>query len=187
MHYIRSFHCFHGTTTNRFDEIVKDRKFIFKQRKNHWLGNGVYFFLDDREKAAWWAKTISRRERAVPCIVYINGNAASNEVLDLNTESGQGILQGFIEFLKSQKIAIKVPENNLSEDEQEHYFRCIVMDLLTIEKGYKASCYLFPNSSKPYMFDDLMSYGIMNNKGNQLCVYDQSILDFNSLEKSVVR
>ena len=189
MDYEKTFHCFHGTTMDSYEVIKETEEFIFEIRDNHWLGNGIYFFLDDQLKASWWARMAVQKKQKKnstnnpePCVLYIVAKVGIDEVIDLNVESGQNLLNDFISFLKENKIEISIPtDKQLTSEEQQHYFRCKVMDLLVETEGYKASCYLFPNESKPYIFKSLSNYGIMNNKGNQICVYDQSILDFSKM------
>lgn len=190
MGYEKTFHCFHGTTMESYNKILESKKFTFKPRENHWLGNGVYFFLDDVMKAEWWAQMAvekelrnHKRKESSPCVLYIEAKVDIDKVIDLNNEKGQMILNQFISYLKENKIEISVkPNQKLSKKQQEHFFRCAVMDLLVESEGFKASCYLFPNDDKPYIFENLTDYGIINNKGNQLCVYDQSILDFTTMK-----
>lgn len=190
MGYEKTFHCFHGTTEEAYNQIVQSGKFTFQTRENHWLGNGVYFFLDDYLKAKWWAKEAVKKElrtdknkKVLPAVLYIEANVDIDKIIDLNSEKGQLILNQFIEFLFEHGFEFQEkPNEKLSKQQQEHYFRCAVMDLLVESEGYTASCYLFPNNEKPYIFESLKEYGIMNNKGHQLCVYDQSILDFDKLK-----
>lgn len=183
MQYERLFHCFHGTTIKAYQEISRTKKFTSNPRYDHWLGNGIYFFLDDEEKAVWWAKGIAERKDSPACLLYIQAKIGNNKVLDLNTERGQRNFHEFLDILHENGIVIPVPEGLKTNEEKRHFFRCQVLDLLAEFGDYQASCCLFPNSSKTYMFKGLEPYGIMNNKGNQLCVYDQEVLDFNSFQK----
>ncbi len=55
-----------------------------KYRKNHWLGQGVYFF-DDYEKALWWASSISSQNNNCGEIIFeANIKAPDEEVLNLD-------------------------------------------------------------------------------------------------------
>lgn len=185
IYYKRHFNCFHGTTTSTFSLIEKENKFNYNKRDDHWLGNGVYFFLNDFEKANWWAenavKVAARKiqkqvsTKIEPCTLYIEATTDSKKILDLNTENDQKKLHDFLLFLEEHQLNVNL--KNLSIVEA----RCTTMDLLTKSEDYDASCYLFPN--KHYQFKDLEKYGIVSNKGNQLCVYNQNIMDFSTLSK----
>lgn len=76
---------YHGTISKHERSIKEkglDPEATF-HRKDHWLGQGVYFF-DDKEKALWWAKSLLRRNPACRALVYCAQIAATDEdVLDL--------------------------------------------------------------------------------------------------------
>lgn len=170
--------------------IKKTNGFQFQTRRDHWLGNGIYFFLDDKLKAEWWAQMAVRKyesknkgKKSSPCVLYLEAKTDINKVIDLNVEAGQKLLDDFAEYLKQQNIHINIPDDDdLSDVEKEHISRCTLMDLLVESGGYVASCYQFPDRGKPYIFKDLKQYGIINNKGNQFCVYNQQIIDFSTMQ-----
>lgn len=190
MGYIKTFHCFHGTTKEYFAFIKKNKEFQFQLRKDHWLGNGVYFFLDDKLKAEWWSRMAVKKynnenvgKKSNPCVVYLEAKTDIDKVIDLNVEAGQKLLDDFAEYLKKQNIQIDIPNaDDLDDNEKELISRCILMDLLVKSEGYVASCYQFPHEDKPYRFKGLQQYGIINNRGNQLCVYNQKIIDFSTMQ-----
>lgn len=174
-----------------FASIKETDEFQFQKRNDHWLGNGVYFFIDDHLKAKWWARMAvekfnrkNKNKKSIPCVLYLEAKTDIDKVIDLNVESGQGLLKEFIKFIEQNGIQINIPnDESLSEAQKEHFSRCALMDLLAESGGYVASCYQFPDKGKPYGFMDLKQYGIINNKGNQLCVYDQKIIDFSTLQE----
>lgn len=47
---------FHGTISHFADLILLDKEYKFDNRDDHWLGNGDYFFENDKDEATWWAK-----------------------------------------------------------------------------------------------------------------------------------
>ena len=51
----RIFILHHGTIKKFSDLILIEKKFVMNSRKDHWLGNGIYFFVDDLEQAFIWA------------------------------------------------------------------------------------------------------------------------------------
>ena len=50
-----NFNAYHATDQKCLDGILKEG-FICKPNKEHWLGNGVYFFIE-YELALWWSST----------------------------------------------------------------------------------------------------------------------------------
>lgn len=184
--YERVFNCFHGTSSSNFDLISNQKHFTFERRNDHWLGNGVYFFLDDLQKANWWSSLYLKKMNRIgqstnieACSLFVKARTSSDKVLDLNTEKGQTIFLEFTNFLKKNGISIKTKNG----DNSEIKVMCTIMDFLARDRKYDASCYQFPNESKPYLFKGLDVYGIMNNKGNQFCIYNQNIIDFSTLTK----
>lgn len=45
---------YHGTYESAANNILRENKFKVEYRKNHWLGQGVYFFREDFERARLW-------------------------------------------------------------------------------------------------------------------------------------
>ncbi|MFW5794911.1 MAG: hypothetical protein ACOCV1_05465 [Bacillota bacterium] len=89
---------YHGTDSNNVDDIKKDN-FIYRPDKSHWLGNGIYFFIDGIGEeaitlASKWAIAQSWNNRA-KCYVYKNYSVLKTEIdlkntsiLDLTSDEG---------------------------------------------------------------------------------------------------
>lgn len=65
-----TFGCFHGTSEKKALSIMMDQQFRVRNRSNHWLGNGVYFFVDDEKQAEWWARNQCRNAYDSPVVLY---------------------------------------------------------------------------------------------------------------------
>lgn len=186
-------HCFHGTTDKATRDIIKDKRFTINKRSNHWLGNGAYFFLNDFSKAEWWANNAVKNElkknsssTVAPSILYVPARMSKIELLDLNTEDGQMILVRFQKKLEQMNIRVKI--NNTHEYTEEEMTRitlCHALDFMHKLVKIKAASYTFQNAGKPFFFGDLKAYGIMNNRGQQICIFEQSTLDFEKMEKII--
>ncbi|PEJ11514.1 MULTISPECIES: hypothetical protein [Bacillus] len=191
MNYNVRYNCFHGSTHEAVNLILETKRFDFEKRSNHWLGNGAYFFIDDQGKAEWWARQAVKKAKKYvpqkkydPGVIYIEANIPKQELINLNIESDQKILHDFLDYIQNNGFEFKYPDNEeLDKEGLVHYALCQTMDLLSKTQGYKASCYQFSNKERPELFKRLGQCGIENNKGNQLCVYDQSILDFETSSK----
>ena len=75
---------YHGTDLENAKKICKNG-FRWKQNDEHWLGNGVYFYLD-RDLAEWWTTNPSKifgTEIKVPCILSAEVSIKDERVLDL--------------------------------------------------------------------------------------------------------
>ncbi|MBL3731780.1 hypothetical protein JIN86_19605 [Lysinibacillus sp. HST-98] len=191
--YLISYNCYHGTTSKNSNIIITNKEFTYEYREDHWLGNGVYFFIEDEMKGKWWARNAVKKEKRLtnethePVVIYIMVNVERRNLLNLNTEEGQKILKEFNKFLKDNKKGIVI-EKRAGETEVSKKRRalCTLLDLLSTSLDFKASCYLFGGSNIPNLFRLEGDYGLSNNNGNQLCVYDSSILDFNTYEEITV-
>lgn len=179
--------CFHGTIKHYSDEIMTEHNFTFKQRNDHWLGNGVYFFINDKSKAEWWsreASSLAKRDRELNQIsadttgkvVYLETTLSNSELLDLDTEAGQKKLSDFIKHLKKMGFSIT---RKVSGSVTEHQARCELLDLLIGTEDFKACSYTF-DSNHSEIYKGIKEYGIIN-RNRQLSVYDQTIIDFDTL------
>ena len=77
---------YHGTR-EKFRYSIRDNGLDpakVNYRRDHWLGQGVYFF-GDYEKALWWAQDISSKHRNEGALVYqAELSAPDQEVLNLD-------------------------------------------------------------------------------------------------------
>lgn len=113
---------YHGTTYAKFQAIQTEGVFTFKPRKDHWLGSGVYFFLDDFEKASWWA---SYGNKPTPVVLKATLSFEDNEILNLDTERG---LKKLDEFATQIHNALK--ENMVEiKNWDEHTWQCQLIDM----------------------------------------------------------
>lgn len=77
---------YHGTSSSAKESIAKNGFDPARThyRKDHWLGQGVYFFVDPTQ-AHWWANTISARiAGSYPVIYRVRISAPDEKVLNLN-------------------------------------------------------------------------------------------------------
>lgn len=188
MEYNITFNCFHGTIKHYSDEVMSKSQFTSAYRDDHWLGNGVYFYINDKEKAIWWSKEAAkkaRRDRKLRAIsadtsstvIYLETSLDNKELLDLDNEDGQKKVSEFIHYLEQREIKIVKDDK---EPINEHKALCTILDLLVVSEEYKACSYTF-EANKKEMFKGLSNYGITN-KSRQLSVFDQKIIDFKTLK-----
>lgn len=69
-----------------------------KYRKDHWLGQGVYFF-DDYDKALWWATTISSQNNNCGSVIFKSLIEAPDDVV-LNLDDNHQLDKFMTETLK---------------------------------------------------------------------------------------
>lgn len=170
---------FHGTVSRAYKKIVQDRHFSVRPRKNHWLGNGVYFFLNDRDKAKWWSKNTLRllqrdgeNPNEKPFIIQCQISLYSDKLLDLDTETDQRKLQNFIEDLDNDNIEI-ISDECLDN----HEAMCVLIDYYSEIENFDAIKYTFKSD-----YHILSGKLGIENHGQQLSVYNQKIINFDTME-----
>lgn len=168
-----SYQCYHGTGENNSTEILTSKRFKFKNRSNHWLGQGVYFFINDCEKAKWWAENNRPNKETIPVILKCEIQLDESELLDLNTERDSGKLNDFakefFESLKKEKITIKFKDI--------HEKNCKLIDMFLQENTeYKAIHRTFNSTNTK---QNIAGFGMVS---DQLCITDQSVIPFDDIE-----
>lgn len=179
------FYCFHGTTKVNADKIIREKEFKYNNRKDHWLGNGVYFFIDDADKAKWWASKCIK-DNGEKAVIETEVCIDENRLFNLDTERARSNLDNFMfEFiskLNKKKFKIKVLDK-LSMLE----LRCLCLDLISKENSYQAVKYTFSDSKIKYKCSSGLFEGAITNNACQLCVTDYSIIDLDKMRVCPVK
>ena len=186
---VSKYNCFHGTTRT-VANIVKDTsKFQYNLRNDHWLGNGIYFFIEDYDKAKWWAKTLARRERkSKASVISLVATIQRNKILDLDAEKERKDFYQFVlDFIAANPVIEGLDFTYTSSpsdeniDMNEAKLRCFMLDLIQKINNYDACKYTFVDDKLTYSLPNVNSSLIRNN-GVQLCIYNQSVIDFSTLQ-----
>ncbi len=186
---VSRYNCFHGTTRT-VANIVKDTsKFQYNFRNDHWLGNGIYFFIEDYDKAKWWAKTLARRERkSKASVISLVATIQRNKILDLDAEKERKDFYQFVlDFIAANPVIEGLDFTYTSSpsdeniDMNEAKLRCLMLDLIQKINNYDACKYTFVDDKLTYSLPNVNSSLIRNN-GVQLCIYNQSVIDFSTLQ-----
>lgn len=185
---------YHGTDKTYAEKILKNG-FTIIPNKSHWLGNGVYFYLD-YDLAKWWTGKPSQRfgaEITLPCVVSVELDVGNDSVLDLRKlEDYRKCLELFPEFrryayqefdYKGKKFLRKLDhiiknaeQKNICEIrssfvkegifEQVEMLRCSFFDW--VFRMYAVDCIIgnFVKTDQKYLADE------PSEARNQLLVYD---------------
>ena len=184
---VSRYNCFHGTTRT-VANIVKDTsKFQYNFRNDHWLGNGIYFFIEDYDKAKWWAKTLARRERkSKASVISLVATIQRNKILDLDAEKERKDFYQFVlDFIAANPVIEGLDFTYTSSpsdeniDMNEAKLRCFMLDLIQKINNYDTCKYTFVDDKLTYSLPNVNSSLIRNN-GVQLCIYNQSVIDFST-------
>ncbi|AMB94530.1 hypothetical protein ACWOE5_03120 [Aerococcus sanguinicola] len=168
---------YHGTTARGATEILKNKEFTFRKRNDHWLGNGIYFFINDLEKAKWWGVQACRRDRLkkLAILQIQNFKINRNDLLDLDTEEDRQKLFNFLQELKSQGISLNT-DQMVNEIEMRAYL--IEMYVKYTSKIASKQTYYKPS---PKHLWNLEEFGIFNLQV-QFCIYDNESIDFEKVQ-----
>ncbi|MBQ6773824.1 MAG: hypothetical protein IJP48_07170 [Synergistaceae bacterium] len=122
-----------------------------KPRSNHWLGKGVYFFID-KIQAQWWAEDISSKNHgSFPVIYSATIVAEAKYVLNLDNNDE---LAAFYQFIKENIETINVlcrAENKGSPVFDKQQFRSVFFDYYKREFGIKVIIHTFQKDFVKYV------------------------------------
>lgn len=129
---------YHGTRKKHQKNIEKHGLDPQKTRyrEDHWLGQGVYFFMEF-DKALWWAQDQALKHDDTAIVFQSNIIASHNRVLDLRTVEGVNIFYRFATQLMLNKY-------NTSVDFELDEFRAIFFDSIKEENGLYVIIASFP-------------------------------------------
>lgn len=175
-----NYEIYHGTTNTSAASILSNRQFNCMVRKDHWLGNGAYFFIDDYATAAWWAgnavKREERHEKAgleviSPAILKGTTEIENAKLLNLDSADGANKLGAYFkEVSESYEIKGISDKNEL---------RCKLMDTYVKMYELDAVVYTFTRNETP---SDIAELGLhLHDK--QLCIFNQKVIDFDSFKE----
>lgn len=178
---ILTFWGYHGTLAENAKKIKQEKEFRCKENPYHWLGNGVYFFIDDPDKAIWWAKQANVKKHKKQQVAYIRCyiQLLKKELLNLDIERDRIRIDKFFKDLHNTKVI----RQEDSEDPEK--YRTRVLDFFIKRRDYKAIKYTFSNTKITY---ENINYDIspesdlyLRNNGCQLAIFNQSVIDFSEL------
>lgn len=100
---------YHGTSDVYSNEIQKYGFKIIKNRSDHWLGHGVYFYREDPDQAMTWALHRYKNETEVKAahVLHTTVCIRGTNFLNLDTRWGMKIFSRFIEQTKEKLGGIK--------------------------------------------------------------------------------
>lgn len=171
---------FHGTD-NRYVASILKSGFICKPNKQHWLGNGVYFYMD-YSLAQWWTTNPTRKFGSNinnAAIIKCNIQTKNKYVLDLRRLKDY---TKFVDIYRNEFLPFLF-RGELSSIDNEvidtKTLRCTYCDYINIKYKYKLIIGTFYLPNQPYMpaecgeFFDTFNISYIE---SQICVFDQSVI-----------
>ena len=110
---------FHATSQHNADKIIKDKFIINKNRKNEWLGYGIYLFRYFIDAKSWATKTYYCKKD--PSIIECELEVEENNFLDLDNPEEMNEFQKY--FNESLNIFSNYNEIQLCVSKNENIIK----------------------------------------------------------------
>ncbi len=177
---------FHGTDISNVDSILKSG-FKCKPNKQHWLGNGIYFYMD-YSLAQWWTTNPTskfgvnvKNGGIIKCNIIVNDDEYILDLRKLNdyTKFVDIYRKEFIPFLFRGELTTK--EHEIIDIKT---LRCTYCDYLRSKYKYKLIIGTFYIPTQPYMpmecgkFFDTFNISYIE---SQICIFDSSVISSKEL------
>ncbi|UXV47990.1 hypothetical protein MUA24_02070 [Staphylococcus aureus] len=158
---------YHGTSEKAALNIIKTRQFKKSDKKNEWLGKGVYFY-ELLEKAQWWCQ-----KKSNPTIIEANILVSSEKLLNLDNTPELDQLARFIKEMNESDHQFV-----FSEDKTER--RCQLLNIYMEYYGYHVIIGTFVSTNKKYK-KELNEIGYTRTE-KQICVHNTDCIVYNELK-----
>lgn len=171
------FNAYHGTDQKYLHSITING-FKCKENDEHWLGNGIYFFID-YDLAKWW--TLIKHSKFgnnvdTPVVIEVELSCDSDDIVDLRVlENYNWIYKQYNEFHRNLLCcgSHKLTSNKL---------RCAFFDWLKEEYDIKVIVAGFQKNSPSYLQGNLLDVFNIPYVEYQVCVYDASIISIQNVK-----
>lgn len=175
-----SFNLYHGTIYENVIKVLESKQFIFKKRKDHWLGSGVYFFVDDVDKALWWSGMAIHRFRKTfkdRGILFIEGyEIKRNKLLDLDSETDR---MQFAKFLKNNDKKFKMNLTSKDPEKRKIEARATLIDIMI--EYYELSAVKYTFHKENVGKQKFLSQLDLDNNEIQFCISDPDTINFDNV------
>lgn len=175
---------FHGTNSTAANTIIREKRFIAKENKNHWLGQGIYFFREDDEQAMSWAINKAKETKDSEAVVLkVEIDVENKYFLHLNNRGHLFKLKKIIKTIHRELISI---QRELATDPNKEFdkdaYRCAVLDLIPthVIKVIQGNFPFKQPSSLTLPEFELMDIKMQS---IQVCVRDHDLIQKDKIEK----
>lgn len=169
-------------TSSVFVNSIKKYGFKFKYNEEHWLGNGVYFFLDPY-LAEWWGRNPTKKfgsDLPNDKILQVKITALEDDVCDLR------ILKDYLFCNETYKMFCSELEDAgepiLHSEITKTHLRCMYFDWLVENFKVKVCIASFFKVNPEYLEIGQMQQQSLNKSIGipfyevQLCVFDKGVI-----------
>ncbi len=166
---------YHGTNLKKAEKI-QETGFKCKKNAAHWLGNGIYFYLDE-ELAAWWAKTPKREYGSSvvhPVVIEADiaaddGNTIDTRILEHYNQLGRWF-EKFYEQIESLGESV-------TKEMHSDQLRCVFFDWLHANTSVDVVVAAFPKKDAGYMTKSPKQSFYLPYCECQMCVFENDLIE----------
>ena len=112
---------YHGTIKEKADKIIEENHYILSNKKDEWLGKGIYFFKD-RFWANYWAGRVSKNWNGQPAILKSLISCKNEEYFDLDSIDNRKKIEESIKDFAGTESSIGAP--NFENEKEMRSFYC---------------------------------------------------------------
>ncbi len=158
---------YHGTDRSAAINITKTQNFKISNKKNEWLGKGVYFY-ELLEKASWWA---SNNKDSVVLKTPIN--VEHDKLVDLDLPSEEDKFGKFIREMEKSGTYIF--------DKDEVRRRCQLINIYMEYIDSHVTVATLPSTNPKYK-NEFNQIGYIRTE-KQICVHNTDCIVYNEIEE----
>lgn len=167
---------YHGTDLDAAELILKEKKFVWSPNKEHWLGNGFYFY-DDLSLAKWWTTKPTKKfgiKINKPAILKCEITYNEEEICDLGKyEDYNFFLENYFDYYEWYL------KNGPKERVNYKTHRCAYCDFFKDRFGYEMLIGNFYLPDQPYLsehYPDFVKAIGLPYIEKQYCVYENELI-----------
>lgn len=158
---------YHGTSKDDAVLIKVGKFFRLSTKSTEWLGDGIYFFENDKLEALQWAKYYKKANMPV----VIESEISSQKLLDMCEQKNQKFIAKLIE-----ELANKYKD----EDREPEILDAKVINMVCAEVGYDVVRGIFEFQSK--IFKSIEGFTRFKRYHIQLCVRNNDCINWDTLK-----
>ena len=169
---------YHGTDEKNIPSIMKNG-FKCKSNPKHWLGNGIYFYLD-YDRAKWWSSSPTSlfgtgEENKNPAVIKVRICVDPEKIMDTRIRQDYNDLnEMFKEFFQ------EATEGGIVKDHiDNNQLRCSFFDWVHLNYGIDVFIAGFNKTKKRDLSDKFKIPYIEY----QMCVFDNNLITYKELVK----
>ncbi len=151
---------YHGTTKDKAKKIVEENNFIISNKKDEWLGKGIYFYEKYSDAIKWESKDKHKSDAVLHVIVEID----DNEYIDFDSDKGKELFARMMSIIKKQDIDIDMNSAQQNQCSTMNYIWKMVPNIQAVFAS-------FP--TEPSIYPVMLQYRTLR---REFCVRDNSVI-----------